>query len=42
MNPEEKARQNIDKLLEAAGWAVQDKKDLNSVLPLVSLFENIP
>jgi len=29
MNPEEKARQNIDKLLEAAGWAVQDKKDLN-------------
>jgi type I restriction enzyme M protein len=29
MKPEEKARQNIDKLLEAAGWAVQDYKNLN-------------
>ena len=29
MKPEEKARQNIDKLLEAAGWTIQDFKDLN-------------
>lgn len=29
MKPEEKARQRIDDLLEAAGWHVQDLKDLN-------------
>jgi type I restriction enzyme R subunit len=29
MKPEEKARQNIDRLLEAAGWAVQDVQQLN-------------
>jgi len=29
MKPEEKARQDIDKLLGAAGWNVQDYKDLN-------------
>ncbi|PIU60081.1 type I site-specific deoxyribonuclease, partial [Candidatus Bathyarchaeota archaeon CG07_land_8_20_14_0_80_47_9] len=29
MKPEEKARQDIDKLLEAAGWKVQDYRDLN-------------
>jgi len=29
MTPEERAREHIDQLLEAAGWAVQDKKDLN-------------
>ncbi len=29
MTPEEKARKNIDKLLEAAGWVVQDYRDLN-------------
>ena len=29
MTPEEHAREHIDQLLEAAGWAVQDKKDLN-------------
>ncbi len=29
MTPEEKARQRIDELLEAAGWKVQDRKDLN-------------
>ena len=29
MKPEEKARQKIDRLLEAAGWAVQNFKDLN-------------
>jgi type I restriction enzyme, R subunit len=27
MNPEERARQSIDRLLTAAGWAVQDFKD---------------
>ena len=26
MNPEERARQSIDRLLTAAGWAVQDFK----------------
>jgi len=29
MTPEEEARQKIDALLAAAGWAVQDKKDYN-------------
>lgn len=29
MKPEEKARQNIDKLLTAAGWAIQDREQLN-------------
>ena len=27
--PEEQARQNIDALLTAAGWIVQDRKDAN-------------
>lgn len=29
MTPEEEARQEIDRLLQAAGWQVQDYKDLN-------------
>jgi type I restriction enzyme R subunit len=29
MTPETKARQQIDKKLEQAGWAIQDLKDLN-------------
>jgi hypothetical protein len=29
MTPEEEARQEIDRLLEAASWQVQDYKDLN-------------
>jgi len=29
MTPEEKARQEIDRLLEAAGWIVQDYDQLN-------------
>jgi type I restriction enzyme R subunit len=29
MKPEEKARITIDKLLELAGWKVQDYKELN-------------
>ena len=29
MKPEEKARQKIDQLLEAAGWAVQEREQLN-------------
>ena len=29
MKPEEKARQNIDRLLELAGWEVQDISELN-------------
>ena len=29
MTPEEEARQNIDRLLEAAGWVIQDYRDLN-------------
>lgn len=29
MKPEEKARQRIDQLLEAAGWKVQDRRELN-------------
>jgi len=28
-NPEQKARDNIDKMLGDAGWIVQDKKHLN-------------
>jgi len=31
MKPEEKARQEIDQLLEKAGWKVQDNKDLNLI-----------
>ncbi|OGW52506.1 MAG: hypothetical protein A2Y81_09080 [Nitrospirae bacterium RBG_13_43_8] len=29
MNPEQKARQEIDQLLEKAGWKVQDYRELN-------------
>jgi type I restriction enzyme, R subunit len=29
MNPEELARQNIDRLLSQAGWCVQDRRELN-------------
>ncbi len=29
MKPEEKARQQIDQLLEQAGWKVQDYRELN-------------
>jgi len=29
MKPEEKARKKIDKLLKAAGWTLQDRKELN-------------
>ncbi len=29
MKPEEKARQQIDQLLEAAGWKIQDLHELN-------------
>src|SRR4030042_6916775 len=29
MKPEEKARRKIDQLLKAAGWAVQDRDQLN-------------
>ena len=29
MKPEEKARQNIDRLLKAAGWVIQDMQQLN-------------
>jgi len=29
VKPEEKARQDIDKLLNLAGWKVQDYNDLN-------------
>lgn len=28
-NPEELARQRIDKMLNAAGWLVQDRKSMN-------------
>jgi len=32
-SPEERARQEIDRLLTAAGWAVQDfKGDINRIL----------
>jgi hypothetical protein len=36
MTPEEEARQEIDRLLGAAGWQVQDYKNLNlgAALPL--------
>ncbi len=29
MNPEQKARQNIDRMLTAAGWAIQDREEMN-------------
>jgi type I restriction enzyme R subunit len=28
-NPEQRARDNIDRLLEEAGWKVQDNKKIN-------------
>jgi len=31
-NPEDKARENIDRLLSQAGWAVRDQSDAN-ILP---------
>ena len=34
MTPEQKARENIDKKLEQAGWAVQDMKQLNPIASL--------
>jgi len=30
MKPEEQARQNIDELLQQAGWVVQDRKQFNA------------
>ena len=29
MDPEKKARQNIDRMLTKAGWAIQDRKQMN-------------
>ncbi len=29
MNPEEAARQKIDELLRAAGWKVQERREIN-------------
>ncbi len=29
MKPEEKARKKIDRLLKAAGWSIQDVKQIN-------------
>jgi len=29
MTPEQKARQNIDAMLKAAGWVIQDVKQVN-------------
>jgi len=40
MKPEEKARQKIDRMLEAAGWTVQDVQELNlSASPGVAVRE---
>src|SRR6185437_14968181 len=33
ITPEDRARQTIDSLLEAAGWRIQDRKELNLSLP---------
>jgi len=33
ITPEDKARQTIDRLLEAAGWTIQHRKELNLSLP---------
>ena len=35
MTPEEQAREQIDRLLTASGWIVQDAKDAN-LTPLLS------
>ena len=40
MKPEEKARQNIDRLLTAAGWVIQDREQMNlGELPGVAVRE---
>jgi type I restriction enzyme R subunit len=42
MKPEEKARQEIDQLLEKAGWEVQDYRDLNLGAPLGAAVREFP
>jgi len=37
--PEARAREKIDRLLEEAGWAVQDRDDMNVSLPAVAVRE---
>ncbi len=37
MKPEEKAREKIDHLLEAAGWTIQNIQELNLGSSLLSL-----
>ena len=42
MDPEEQARQDIDKMLEASGWIIQDYSNLESALDSVNeLRENL-
>ncbi len=40
--PEEKARQKIDKLLEAAGWVIQDRDELNLGASLGVIIREFP
>jgi len=40
--PENKARQKIDRLLDAAGWKVQSHKDLNLGASLGVVVRNFP
>jgi len=42
MKPEELARQKIDQLLEAAGWVIQDFKDLNLSASLGVVIREFP
>jgi type I restriction enzyme, R subunit len=42
MNPEEEARQDIDTLLEEAGWQVQDYKNLNLGAALGAAIREFP
>ena len=40
MKPEEKARQNIDRLLESAGWTVQDISEFSELYNVQHLTSN--
>ncbi len=42
MKPEEKARRKIDKLLELAGWVIQDVKELNLGVSLGVIVREFP
>jgi type I restriction enzyme R subunit len=39
-NPEQKARDHIDRMLQASGWAIQDKSSINLHAAACNLIDN--